>query len=578
MAAMSSDFQKPYGEKDPDEESVARWLELQMQILDSLDEVEKAVLRIDEAKSSVKKSYAFARDPMGVRLPARGADGSRESKSLRAAWDFLVNGLGFSAQRGRERVLNVLDQISDQGKQEAYEYALKSRGIMNRKDVEGNAEAFWQSFREGKYDNQANVLFNDLTSPSATIVDGIEFADVAERGSVNGRSDIDSFLKEGADLTEKGRNFNPSIDGNILMDEIEDMVASEMEKELHKYAGKHKDYLENVHGNDPEKAADEFVKSIDERLPGVLGDEEKNRIKQSLKRLHDAVISDDADSAQMTVMDATAEKDSTSIIIAEGKDDEGNPLIYVSDKKKTGAGGEEGVTMTLPEGSWIVDAVNIQGVIDSVIAAVKSGMETILAVDTSSEKDDGTTIDGQGWKVSRSLVGSSQGIMTWQVIVQVSDGDFPLQVKVDPVQGVTSAESKTLSGPGTLSFEVRVTSDGGYARVSRSDDNESVLISLPGETLETYVLNLSAAPASPPEGVSVTVTASISPAHEGVEIGFRVVGTDGYTDSETVKTDSSGQARIFIPGADSGVRDTITATVLRTGYSRSFSYTFVGKP
>jgi len=71
-------------------------------------------------------------------------------------------------------------------------------------------------------------------------------------------------------------------------------------------------------------------------------------------------------------------------------------------------------------------------------------------------------------------------------------------------------------------------------------------------------------PADPAPGQSVTVTATIFPAEAGVTVEFSIVGTDGYSNAESVVTDENGQASFFIPGAAEDVVDVVTVRVGET--------------
>lgn len=63
------------------------------------------------------------------------------------------------------------------------------------------------------------------------------------------------------------------------------------------------------------------------------------------------------------------------------------------------------------------------------------------------------------------------------------------------------------------------------------------------------------------------------PVISGCNISFSIVGTDGYSDSKIVATDSNGQATFRIPGASSGVFDKVT---IKTSNGKSYivTYTF----
>ncbi len=80
-------------------------------------------------------------------------------------------------------------------------------------------------------------------------------------------------------------------------------------------------------------------------------------------------------------------------------------------------------------------------------------------------------------------------------------------------------------------------------------------------------------PIDPGPGEGVTVTATIFPPIAGCQISFSIVGTDGYTKSETHETDANGKASFFIPGGAEGVFDIVTITT-SNGHTYTVTYTF----
>ncbi len=89
-----------------------------------------------------------------------------------------------------------------------------------------------------------------------------------------------------------------------------------------------------------------------------------------------------------------------------------------------------------------------------------------------------------------------------------------------------------------------------------------------------YALSVWASPADPGPGVGVTVSARINPRVAGIEIFFSIVGTDGYSDEETVITNDEGLATFYIPGGEEGIHDNVTIKIIKTGLTRTISYTF----
>ncbi|SHJ87520.1 hypothetical protein SAMN05444280_13631 [Tangfeifania diversioriginum] len=90
---------------------------------------------------------------------------------------------------------------------------------------------------------------------------------------------------------------------------------------------------------------------------------------------------------------------------------------------------------------------------------------------------------------------------------------------------------------------------------------------------DVMFVNAYPSPANPAPGQDVTVYASVTPPISGCSISFTIVGTDGYSDSETALTNSQGQASFGIPGAESETVDVVTITT-SNGKSYTVSYVF----
>ncbi len=82
-------------------------------------------------------------------------------------------------------------------------------------------------------------------------------------------------------------------------------------------------------------------------------------------------------------------------------------------------------------------------------------------------------------------------------------------------------------------------------------------------------------PSQPPAGQQVIVWGSVMPVIADCELHFSIVGTDGYSKSETHTTNAQGQASFSIPGAQAGVIDKVTITAVN-GTSYEVTYVFSG--
>lgn len=91
---------------------------------------------------------------------------------------------------------------------------------------------------------------------------------------------------------------------------------------------------------------------------------------------------------------------------------------------------------------------------------------------------------------------------------------------------------------------------------------KSTTISLGGSpTIAAFALN----PPAPAHGVSYTATAVMGCLPVGTKVTMSIVGTDNYTNSETTTVPEDGTksytAKLYVPGAATGVKDVCTVTV-----------------
>jgi hypothetical protein len=91
---------------------------------------------------------------------------------------------------------------------------------------------------------------------------------------------------------------------------------------------------------------------------------------------------------------------------------------------------------------------------------------------------------------------------------------------------------------------------------------------------KSYSLSAWVSPANPAANQSVYAYAQVFPKDAGVEVYFEIAGTDGYSNSETKVTDTSGLASFRIPGGATGVKDVVTIRLVKTGATRTLSYSF----
>jgi hypothetical protein len=109
-----------------------------------------------------------------------------------------------------------------------------------------------------------------------------------------------------------------------------------------------------------------------------------------------------------------------------------------------------------------------------------------------------------------------------------------------------------LANGGTVNVVARFTD--GWS----TQQTDYTTIGFPDEVQHWQLQSVTPNPPDPGPGQGVTIIACVWPQIEGVPIYFLIVGSDGYTKSETNYTDASGCADFFIPGGAEGVVDTVT--------------------
>lgn len=97
----------------------------------------------------------------------------------------------------------------------------------------------------------------------------------------------------------------------------------------------------------------------------------------------------------------------------------------------------------------------------------------------------------------------------------------------------------------------------------------------PGTCAEVVNIGVTTVPSDPGPNDNVTVTvATLAPA-SGCTLNYTVSGTDGYSASSSLTTNTAGQASFGIPAAKrEGVVDTVVVTESTFGLSTTITYTF----
>lgn len=107
--------------------------------------------------------------------------------------------------------------------------------------------------------------------------------------------------------------------------------------------------------------------------------------------------------------------------------------------------------------------------------------------------------------------------------------------------------------------------------------NEDVVngdgVAVNGEDCKVDVYSVNAVPTSVGTGGATLVVKTVLPT-EGCAVQYSLVGTDGYTQADTLTTGASGTATFHVPAGAKGVHDDISVTATESGVATHAGYTF----
>lgn len=200
---------------------------------------------------------------------------------------------------------------------------------------------------------------------------------------------------------------------------------------------------------------------------------------------------------------------------------------------------------------------------------------------TSSSDKSNSISSSKGVSAGNYCAAASVSGTTGQsMAMNTTGGTGTLHVTVDGYAPVM-LENITISPGQTLTVvispvELTAVTDDGSDDVESASDNGTTSSSTSTASSCSDVVTIGAqnSPADPSAGETVTVTATVVPAVTGCTVAYTVSGTDGYSDSGSPATDSSGQISFTIPGGDEGVNDVVTVTESATSVDTTLTYIF----
>lgn len=235
------------------------------------------------------------------------------------------------------------------------------------------------------------------------------------------------------------------------------------------------------------------------------------------------------------------------------------------------------VTIGAPAAAVIIIAGTLVG---GVIGSKAAGAIYDYCTSGSGSSSKGTVMRKAVGSAEYCSVSSTSGVTDQPMTLVAAPGTGTLQVFVDgyaPVSigGISVAQGQTVTVNVTLVPLVDVTDDGSDV-ISSANDGTTSSSSTTTASSCSDVVSITAAgnPVAPSAGQSVAVTATLVPAKSGCTVPYSVAGTDGYSQSASPTSDSSGQIGFTIPGGAADVHDVVTISESASAVETTLAYTF----
>lgn len=228
--------------------------------------------------------------------------------------------------------------------------------------------------------------------------------------------------------------------------------------------------------------------------------------------------------------------------------------------------------------------VDVDGLVDSGTLSETAAEAIKILTDVCLGSDDpsdwfGDAID---WGIGQVLDANETGETADIAVADATSVSGLVQVMISLIQTVNLAGDPEITiGLPEGDWQVSVVNPKGHTDSVEAEITESVSTLIvtntdpdAGHVGEQLSLSVWISPSNPGAGVGVTVYAKVAPAAANEALRFSVTGTDGYADSYVEHTNTEGLATFYVPGGDEGVVDTITVTILSSGLTRTFTYSF----
>lgn len=261
--------------------------------------------------------------------------------------------------------------------------------------------------------------------------------------------------------------------------------------------------------------------------------------------------------------------------------EEGFKVVVVGSGGSAAGGAAAGAAFIYVVGGGAAALLTGPGILVVAAGAYFGGKAATALYEYCTSSSDKSVSKFKGVSAGNYCAAASASGNTGQAMaMNTTGGTGTLHVTIDGYAPVM-LENITVSPGQTLTVYINpveltaVTDESSGDIESASDDGSSSgSTSTASSCSEVITIGAQNSPADPSPLETVTVTATVVPAVGGCTVAYSVSGTDGYSDSGSPATNSSGQISFTIPGGAEGVNDVVTITESATSVGTTLTYIF----
>ncbi len=369
VKAFSNDYNSKFLEKDLTYKQIDEVYENLFYVTKFKGDVDKAIKSIEKSEES-----SYFKDNLPNKYNSEQLQGI--GSAMKGFYDWC-SGTG---KKSRTRILTVASNLTESDRTALYN-SLRD----NWKDKAKSESDFWDKLEKGEFDNSAPQIFNDfvhnsdsdfgLVSQEKGLTIGKIVVKEGAEGITAGASVVVEAVKvvtplgTGMDLVEKGKEYVER--GEKIFTDPKGALKDEIKEAIAKKIGGLVDVDGIIDAAGISDAAGKALKAI---LDAGLGSDEPDKWVKSF-----------IDWGIGKIVDTDNKGKAADIVVAENMGNSNVPQIVISVGGEAKVGENTEIPIGLPEGTWKVKVIDLEGIWDEVVTEITKQVETLIL--TSTEKD-----------------------------------------------------------------------------------------------------------------------------------------------------------------------------------------------